>query len=183
MHDKFDDRDDQDVTEATRPETPWPAGGEPPRRPRQRYRAALIVTAVLAAGAGFLVVTAVRDVTDSHVTDSPAAASPSASPTAAAPSYSSGGGAAPNGGAIPTPGPGEQLRLQIAGKVTGVSATSITLTSGGQQVTAAVTSSTRVTGRVTRIGGVKKGDLVSVQITGSNGKLTASAIQDPASLP
>jgi hypothetical protein len=181
MHDKFDDqddRDDQDVTEATRPETPWPAGGEPPRRPRLRYRAALIVTAVLAAGAGFLVVTAVRD-----VTDGPAAASPSASPTAAAPSYSSGGGAAPNGGAIPTPGSGPQLRLQIAGKVTAISATSITLRSGGQQVTAAVTSSTRVTGRVTSIGGVKKGDLVSVQITGSNGKLTATAIQDPASLP
>lgn len=179
MHDEFDDRDDRDVTEATRPETPrLPASGEPPRRPRRRYRAALILTAVLAAGAGYLVVTAVRD-----VTGGPAAASPSASPSAAAPSHGSGGGAAPNGGAIPTPGPGEQLRLQIAGKVTGVSATSITLTSGGQQVTAAVTGSTRVTGRVTSIGGVKTGDLVSVQITGSNGKLTATAIQDPASLP
>jgi hypothetical protein len=167
MHDEFDDRDDQDVTEAARPETPRPAGGEPPRRPRQRYRAALVLTAVLAAGAGYLVVTAVRD-----VTGSPAAASPSASPSAA-----------PSGGAIPTPGPGQQLRLQIAGQVTAISATSITLTSGGQQVTAAVTSSTRVTGRVTSIGGVKTGDLVSVQITGSNGKLTATAIQDPASLP
>jgi hypothetical protein len=178
MHDRFDDRDDQDVTEATRPEAPWPAGGEPPRRPRQRYRVALILTAVLAAGAGYLVVTAVRD-----VTGSPAAASPSASPPAAAPSQNSGGGAAPSGGAIPTPGPGQQLRLQIAGKVTAVSAASITLTSGSQQVTAAVTSSTRVTGRVTSIGGVKTGDLVSAQITGSNGKLTAAAIQDPASLP
>jgi hypothetical protein len=178
MHDQFDDRDDQDVTEATRPGTPRPAGGEPPRRPRQRYRAALILTAVLAAAAGYLVVTAVRD-----VTDSPAAASPSASPSAAAPSRGSGGGAAPSGGAIPTPGPGQQLRLQIAGQVTAVSATSITLTSGGQQVTAAVTSSTRVTGRVTSIGGVKTGDLVSVQITGSNGKLAATAIQDPASQP
>jgi hypothetical protein len=179
MHDKFDDWDDQDVTEATRPETPWPPpGGEPPRRLRRRYLAALILTAVLAAGAGYLVVTAVRD-----VTGSPAAASPSASPPAAAPGNSSGGGAAPNGGAIPTPGPGQQLRLQIAGKVTAVSAASITLTSGSQQVTAAVTTSTRVTGRVTSIGGVKTGDLVSAQITGSNGKLTAAAIQDPASLP
>ena len=179
MHDEFDDPDDRGVTEATRAETPRAAGGEPPHRPRQRYRAALILTAVLAAAAGYLVVTAVRD-----VTGSPAAASPSASPTAAAPgNNSSGGGAAPNGGAIPTPGPGQQLRLQLAGKVTAVSAASITLTSGSQQVTAAVTSSTRVTGRVTSIGGVKTGDLVSVQITGSNGKLMATAIQDPASLP
>ena len=31
--------------------------------------------------------------------------------------------------------------------------------------------------------GVKRGDLVSAQITGTGGKLTATAIQDPASLP
>jgi len=178
MHDKFDDRDDQDVTEATRPEAPWPAGGKPPRRPRRRYLAALILTAVLAAAAGYLVVTAVRD-----VTGSPAAASPSASPSAAAPSRGSGGGAAPNGGAIPTPAPGQQLRLQLAGQVTAVSATSITITGNSQQVRAAVTSSTKVTGRVTSIAGVKTGDLVAAQITDTGGKLTATTIQDPSSLP
>ena len=32
------------------------------------------------------------------------------------------------------------------------------------------------------LSGVKVGDLVSAQITGTDGKLTATAIQDPASL-
>jgi hypothetical protein len=51
------------------------------------------------------------------------------------------------------------------------------------QVTAAVTSATKVSGRVSDIGGVKAGDLVSVQAAGTEGNLTATAIQDPASLP
>jgi hypothetical protein len=50
-------------------------------------------------------------------------------------------------------------------------------------VTAAVTSATKVSGRVSSIGGVKAGDEVSLQATGTGGKLTATAIQDPASLP
>ena len=50
-------------------------------------------------------------------------------------------------------------------------------------MTAAVTSATKVSGRVSGIGGVKTGDLVSVQVTGTDGKLIATAIQDPASLP
>ena len=40
-----------------------------------------------------------------------------------------------------------------------------------------------VTGRVTSIGGVKPGDQVSARLTGTGGKLTVTAIQDPASLP
>jgi hypothetical protein len=71
----------------------------------------------------------------------------------------------------------------MAGKVTAVSATSITLAAGGQQVTAAVTGATKVTGRVSAISGVKVGDMVAAQITGIDGRLTATAIQDPASLP
>jgi hypothetical protein len=71
----------------------------------------------------------------------------------------------------------------MGGKVTAVSATSITVAGPGHQVTAAVTSATKVSGRVSGIGGVKTGDLVSVQVTGTDGKLTATTIQDPASLP
>jgi hypothetical protein len=73
--------------------------------------------------------------------------------------------------------------MEIGGKVTAVSATSITLGARGQHVTAAVTRATKVTGKVGGITGVKVGDLVSAQITGTDGKLTATAIQDPASLP
>jgi len=63
-----------------------------------------------------------------------------------------------------------------------VSATSITLGSPGRYVTAAVTPATKVTGNVSAISGVKVGDLVTAQLTGTDGKLTATAIQDPASL-
>jgi hypothetical protein len=75
------------------------------------------------------------------------------------------------------------LRLEIGGPVTAVSATSITVGGGGRGVTAAVTKATKVTGKVTSIGGVKVGDVVSASMTGTNGKLTVTSIQDPASLP
>jgi hypothetical protein len=49
-------------------------------------------------------------------------------------------------------------------------------------VTAVVTSSTKVTGRDSRISGVKVGDEVSAQLaeTGTGGKMTVMSIQDPA---
>ena len=71
----------------------------------------------------------------------------------------------------------------VTPRATAVSATSITVAGPAHQVTAAVTGATKVSGRVSGIGGVKTGDLVSVQVTGIDGKLTATAIQDPASLP
>jgi hypothetical protein len=83
----------------------------------------VVLTAVIAAAAGFLAVIAVRDL--------------SARP-AAANTVAPAGGSAPSAG-VPAPSTG--------------------------------------------IGGVKTGDLVSVQVTGTDGKLTATAIQDPASLP
>jgi len=166
---------------------PWPPTGYPPPRNatrRGRRVAALAATAVLAAGAGFAVVTAaLRD-----GTASPAA---NASPGATQPGGTAPSGTAPSGGAgnqlqpgaIPTPGPGQGLRLAIGGKVAAVSATSITLGSPGRYVTAAVTGATKITGKASDISGVKVGDMVTAQITGTGGKLTAIAIQDPASLP
>jgi len=47
-------------------------------------------------------------------------------------------------------------------------------------VTAAVTGATTITGTVHGIGGIKVGDEVSAQITGTASHLTATAIQDPA---
>jgi hypothetical protein len=128
----------------------------------------LVVTAVIAAAVGFLVVTAVRDVSASPAT---ASATPSATPN--------GTGALP----IPSTGPGQVLHLEIGGTVSAVSPTSITLGAHGQDVTATVTKSTTITGKVRAISGIKAGDLVSAQITGTDGKLTATAIQDPASIP
>jgi hypothetical protein len=177
MRDDFDNFDDfEGETEpAAGPPHADPA---PDRRPRRAITVA--VTALVAAAAGFLVTTAVRD-----TSAAPAAATspPPAAVSSGGAQAPGSGGAAPNGGAIPTPGPGQLLHLQIGGKVAAVSAVSITITAGSQQVTAAVTSSTKVTGRVTSIAGVKTGDLVAAQITDAGGKLTATAIQDPSSLP
>ena len=84
---------------------------------------------------------------------------------------------------IPSTGPGQEFRLEIGGKVTAVSATSITLGAGARHVTAAITGATTVTGGVRSVSGIRVGDLVSAQITGTDGKLTVVTIQDPASIP
>ena len=153
---------------------PPPYRDAPPRRWPARYGVPLVLTAVIAAVAGFLAVIAVRD-----LSARPAAANSVAPAGGPAPSA---GPPAPSGPA-PPPGRSQAIQLEMGGKVTAVSATSITVAGPGHQVTAAVTSATKVSGRVSGIGGVKTGDLVSVQVTGTDGKLTATAIQDPASLP
>jgi hypothetical protein len=181
MRDDFSEEDEQEA--GGHPDLPWPAAGPPPPEPRgQRTRKGmlLVVTALIAAAAGFLVVTAVHDVSANPAS---ASGSPTSSPQGELPSEGTGNGGGTGQPPIPSTGPGQTLRLEIGGKVTAVSATSITLGAHGQSVTATVTKATTVTGKVASIGGVKVGDLVSAQITGTNGKLTATAIQDPASIP
>ena len=73
-----------------------------------------------------------------------------------------------------------QLQMILTGRVLAVSGTSITIGGEGPSVTAAVTRATKVTGTVRGIGGVKIGDEVSAQITGTASHLTVTAIQDPA---
>ncbi len=126
---------------------------------------ALAIVAVLALGAGAGIALAITKGLDHS--PSPSAA-PSTQPSAVAP----GGG----GGAV-----GEMF---VAGPVTAVSSTSITIGGPNHTVTAAITRSTRITGKVTSIGGIKVGDQVSAQITESNGgQPTVAAIQDPAQAP
>jgi len=71
-----------------------------------------------------------------------------------------------------------QLRMVLTGRVLAVSGRSITIGGEGASVTAAVTGVTKVTGTVRGIGGVRVGDEVSAQITGTASHLTATAIQD-----
>jgi hypothetical protein len=189
MPDDFDARDDhggwedEDMPEEDdyrQPEPPGPAAGQPadhgaaPRRWPARYGVLLVLTAVIAAAAGFLAVIAVRDLSARPAAASAAPASGPA-PTASV--------QAPSGGGVPAPGRGQTVQLEIGGKVTAVSARSITVAGPDHQVTAAVTSATKVTGRVSDIGGVKAGDEVTLLAAGTEGDLTATAIQDPASLP
>jgi hypothetical protein len=156
------------------PGPPWPPGppgparpgtGGPPRRGGIRPLAVAAVAVVaLAAGGGIAALVA-------------RGAAASSSPTTAQPPGSSQQGGVPGNGGFPGGPVGELL---LRGSVVAVSSTSITIAGGGHTVTAAVTSATSVTGKVTSIGSVKVGDVVSAQIRESGGKATATAIQDPA---
>jgi hypothetical protein len=183
LNDDLDDLDDEG--EPGWPGHAWPDPGYPPGAPPGGWHRAarrgwlLAVTAVVAAAAGFgVAAVAVRE-----ASGTPATAS--AAPSSSAPSNGTGNGTqpAPQGGGLQSLPPGAMERLEIGGQVTAVSATSITLDGGGQAITATVTRATKITGKVTSVGGIKVGDLVSASITGANGKLTADSIQDPASLP
>jgi hypothetical protein len=185
MSDEYnDDKYDDDEDQAGLPWPPpvQPSYPEPPGRSRTSKIILLTLTAAVAAAGGFFVVTAVRDVSANPAT---ASATPSAAPSSPAqgglPTTGSGNGS----GALPIPstGPGETLHLEIGGKVSAVSPTSITLGAHGQSVTAAITKSTTITGKTHAISGIKAGDLVLAQITSTDGKLIATAIQDPASIP
>jgi hypothetical protein len=97
----------------------------------------------------------------------------------ATPPADQGQNAAPPGG----DGSTQQQMLMVAGTVTKASRTSITIGGPNGQVTAAITSSTRITGNTDSAGDIKVGDRVSAQITKSNGHSVATAIQDPAQVP
>jgi hypothetical protein len=160
----------------------WPGTPPPPARgggggiPGRRALALAVVAVVaLATGAG------VALILNQGASSAPSAAGsslPSAAPSFGAPGSNGNGGALPGGG-----GGAGTIQMLVGGKVRAVSATSITIGGRGHTVTAAVTGSTRVTGRVSSIRSVKVGDLVTAQITQSGGQPTVTAIQDPASLP
>ena len=157
----------------------WPGMPPPPARgggggvPGRRVLALAVVAVVaLAAGAGAALIL--------NQGPSAAGSSPpsSAAPSSAAPGGNTGGGVLPGSG-----GRGGNVQMFVGGKVLAVSGTSITIGGPDHTVTAAVTSSTRVTGRVSSIRSVKVGDMVTAQITQSGGQATVTAIQDPAQLP
>jgi hypothetical protein len=199
--DEFDDLDDLDDLDDEPDDTgrAWPAPGYPPggypdppggwRRnggDRTRRGLLLAVTALVAGATGFgVVAVAVHDAAavPTAAGSTPSSTAPDAGGTPAGGAGSGNQRTPVAGGAVPSIPSGATLRLEIGGPVTAVSATSITLGSGGREVTAAVTKGTKVTGKVTSIGGVKVGDVVSASITGTNGQLTVTSIQDPASLP
>jgi hypothetical protein len=144
--------------------------GDGPGRPVLRPLV-LAIVAVVALGGGAGVALAITRGLD-HST-SPSATSGS-QPSGVTPG---GGGTVPGGG-------GAVAEMFVAGPVTAVSSTSITIGGPGRTVTAAITSSTRITGKVTSIGAIKVGDQVSAQITQTNGgQPTVTAIQYPAQAP
>ncbi len=164
-----------------RPVAVNPAGGPGngvPRRPVRPGVLAMIALGAAAAGAGI-----VLGVVDLSSSPSATSAAPVGQPSQLSPVLP-GGSSQPGGkGALPGSVPGGTAMIFVIGKVTAVSGTSITIGGPAHSVTAAVTDSTRVTGKVSGIRGVKAGDQVSAQITQSGGRSSAIAIQDPAQPP
>jgi hypothetical protein len=157
------------------------AGGPGHGAPRRRVRpGVLAVIALGAAAAGAGIVLGVVDLSSSP---SATTAAPVGQPTQLTPVPPGGSGPAGGNGALPGSVPGGTAMIFVIGKVTAVSGTSITIGGPTHSVTAAVTDSTRVTGKVSGIRGVKVGDQVSAQITQSGGRSSAIAIQDPAQPP
>ena len=172
------------------PDDTWPgdqpvAGGWPASPPRPDERdlltwlhsnvVAVALIAVLAGVAGAFLAFL--------LTQGPSAA-PSASTPRGLPSIPSqriGGGGVSGG---QPGGAGGQVQMLLAGPVTAVSSTSITVAGQGNSVTGAVTSATKVTGKVTSISGIRVGDRVLVKFTGNpaSGSFIATTIQDPASI-
>jgi hypothetical protein len=167
--------------EEPRPAAVNPVGGPGngvPRRPVRPGVLAVIALGAAAAGAGI-----VLGVVDLSSSPSATSAAPVGQPSQLTP-VPPGGSSQPGGnGALPGSVPGGTAMIFVIGKVTAVSGTSITIGGPAHSVTAAVTDSTRVTGKVSGIRGVKAGDQVSAQITQSGGRSSAIAIQDPAQPP
>jgi len=160
---------------ATRPPG-WREEGPPARRLRPVL---LLVIALLAAAAGAGIVLGVEGLSGSPGVT----AAPAGQPSSLTPVAPGGNGQPGGGGALPGTGSGGTGTLFVIGQVTAVSGTSITVGGPGHTVTAAVTRSTRVTGKVSGISGIKVGDHVSAQIVQNGGAARATAIQDPAQPP
>jgi len=106
-------------------------------------------------------------------------ASPSSAPTQGGGPYAGSPSALP-----PLSGTGGALQVMVGGRVTAVSATSITIGGRGPSVTAKITKATRFMGTTHSVTGVKVGDQVSAVLSGTSaGSLAAATIQDlgPAS--
>jgi hypothetical protein len=140
--------------------------------------AVAVMAAIAGAAAGFFLIRG------ASAASAAGGATPSVSAPASVPASapaSSGGGAGTGLPGLPGNASGNgQLRMLLTGRVLAVSGTSITIGGAGPSVTASVSSATKITGRAHAIAGVKVGDEVAAQITGTPGHLVISTLQDPA---
>jgi hypothetical protein len=139
--------------------------------------AVAVVAGVAGVAAGFLLTRG------APVASATGGTTPIVSAPASAPA-STGSGAGPqNLPGLPGSASGNgdgQLRVLLTGRVLAVSGTSVTVGGAGPSVTAAVTSTTKFTGHAHGLGGVKVGDEVAAQLTGTPSHLTITTLQDPA---
>jgi hypothetical protein len=170
------------------PDDEWPAHDRPPGPPGPQPETGkrwdhggvpgfsvwvAAAVAVLAAAAGVATALLIRG------TPAASAAGP-ATPSTPPPGVTAPGGSGSSLPPLPGPAGNGKVQIILTGRVVAVSATSITIGGRGPSVTAAVTSATKITAAVHSIAGVKAGDDVAAQVSGTPGHLTAIAIQDPA---
>jgi hypothetical protein len=136
--------------------------------PRRRRLLGLMMTAAVAIAAGAGGALAAKDLTSS------------ASPAASA--AQSGTGSSGRSGTGGSPAERASASIVIGGQVTAVSRRSITIGAWPQAVTAKVTGSSRFSGRVTSIAGVRVGDEVMAEISQADGVYSLVALQDPVSV-
>jgi hypothetical protein len=156
--------------------TEWPPPpsyvGPPPRRRSHT----LTIAAVVIAAAVIGVVAAMLIVGTPPGSPTAATTPPGSAPTGAPAQGGAPGGGLGIGGGGGGSG-GEELFL--GGRVTAISATSITLTGQDHTFSAAITSATKFTG-VSGPSGIKVGDEVTAQITDAgSAHPVATSIQDP----
>jgi hypothetical protein len=185
-----DDDDDDGVpgsgpgAAGTQRALPIPPGLPRQRRPGRRLRP-LATVALGAALAGAGIALGLQLFPSSPTVPAASGGRPSSlAPGQAGGNLQPGGNFQPGpNGAFPGSGPGAGPSLFMIGKVIAISSRSITIGGPGHAMTAAITGSTRITGSVSSISGIKPGDQVSAQITENGGKATVTAIQDPAQAP
>jgi hypothetical protein len=166
---------------------PPPGYGGPP--PGQRSNPLIIgaiafLAAVLGAGAVLVIMHLTAGPSTSTTSDSPssgAITAPTQGPITSPGQGTGNGNGSGNSGGIPASGGG--LQIFLAGQVTKVSSTSITINGAGNTITAAVTSATKFGGKVSSISQIKVGDFISAQIRGSTSHPVAALIQDPPETP
>ena len=158
------------------PEWPPPGRASPPPPRRGSHSLTVAAVAIAAVVAGVVAAVLVIGV----LSGSPSAPTGSAGPApSGSPAQGAQGGGAAGGGPVTGGDGGGGGELFFGGKVTAISATSITLTAQGHTFTAAITSSTKFTG-VSGPSGIKVGDEVAAQITGyDSAHPVVTGIQDP----
>jgi len=160
---------------------PAAAGPDDAERGRRRRRlvlgVALVAALAVVAGVSAAVVSsgpAGRPSAGGAPGDAPGSLGQGGQGGQASPEHGGRHGAAPGGNAT---------RIFVTGRVSAVSASAITIAGDGPPVTAAVTGSTRVFGRVSGVAGIRTGDKVAAQITERAGRATVATLRDPAALP
>lgn len=160
-------------------------GGRPPRG--ALWAAAIAVLAAAGIVAGLLASGSSGGSPSASAgsagTSTPGATAPGGSPGTGSPTSPASPGQGGSQGTGSGGGPATGTKVYLTGRVTAVSATSVTITDTGPAVTAAVTRATRFSGQADSIREVRVGYHVSAEILEKSGRATVTTLRYPAAHP